>query len=300
MKRMLQLLLLATVLLSLPAWAELRVVACEPEWAALASAIGGDDITADSATPGLQDVHHIPARPSLIARVRRADLLVCTGAGLEAGWLPVLLRQAGNAKVQPGQPGFLEAAEYVEMLEVPVSVDRSQGDVHPYGNPHIQTDPRNIPPVAAALLERLVLLDPDGAEGYRARHAGFSDQWGTALEDWSARGAELEGMAIVTHHKSWIYLVNWLGLDEVATLEPKPGIEPSAGHLARLLTSIEGRDVRLIIRTSYQSARASDWLSARIDAPAVVLPHTVGSVDGTDDLFSLYEIMLTTLERGSR
>ena len=300
MKRMLQLLLLATVLLSVPAWAELRVVACEPEWAALASAIGGDDITADSATTGLQDVHHIQARPSLIARVRRADLLVCTGAGLEAGWLPVLLRQAGNAKVQPGQPGFLEAAEYVEMLEVPVSVDRSQGDVHPYGNPHIQTDPRNIPPVAAALLERLVLLDPDGAEGYRARHAGFSDQWGTALEDWSARGAELEGMAIVTHHKSWIYLVNWLGLDEVATLEPKPGIEPSAGHLARLLTSIEGRDVRLIIRTSYQSARASDWLSARIDAPAVVLPHTVGSVDGTDDLFSLYEIMLTTLERGSR
>lgn len=292
--------LLASLLLAAPAWAELRVVACEPEWAALARVIGGDDVTADAATTGLQDVHHIQARPSLIARVRRADLLVCTGAGLEQGWLPILLRQAGNAKVQPGQPGFLEASEFVEMLEVPVSVDRSQGDVHPYGNPHIQTDPGNILPVADALLERLVLLDPEGAERYRARHAGFADRWGRALEDWTARGATLEGMAIVTHHKSWIYLVNWLSLEEVATLEPKPGIEPSAGHLARLLASVEGRDVRLIIRTSYESARASEWLSARIDAPAVVLPHTVGSVDGTDDLFSLYETMLTTLERGSR
>jgi zinc/manganese transport system substrate-binding protein len=291
-------LLLLGLLLSAPAaWAEVRIVACEPEWAALAALIGGDRVTTDAATTGLQDVHYIQARPSLIAKVRRADLLVCTGAGLESGWLPILLRQSGNPHVQPGDTGFLEASRYVEMLEIPTSVDRSEGDVHPFGNPHIQTDPRNMLPVADALLERFVLLDPAGAEDYRRRHAEFAQQWGDALADWTERGSSLAGMPIVTHHKSWVYLVHWLDLDEVATLESKPGIEPSAGHLARVLESVEGRDVRVIIRTSYQNARASDWLSARTGAPAVVLPHTVGSVEGTDDLFSLYETMLATLER---
>jgi zinc/manganese transport system substrate-binding protein len=294
------LLLLAGLLAVAPARAELRVFACQPEWAALAGELGGDEVQVESATTGMQDVHYIQARPSLIAQVRRADLVVCTGAGLEAGWLPLLLRQGGNAKVQPGQPGFLEASQHVEMLEVPVSVDRSQGDVHPYGNPHIQTDPRNILPVADALAERLAALDPGGADGYRRRHADFVARWQEAVTGWTERGRALAGMAIVTHHKSWVYMVNWLGLDEVATLEPKPGIEPSAGHLARLLEQIGDKGVRLIVRTSYESSRASDWLSGRIDAPAVVLPHTVGSVEGADDLFGVYEVMLRRLEEGAR
>ncbi len=294
------LLLLAGLLAVAPARAELRVFACQPEWAALAGELGGDEVQVESATTGMQDVHYIQARPSLIAQVRRADLVVCTGAGLEAGWLPLLLRQGGNAKVQPGQPGFLEASQHVEMLEVPVSVDRSQGDVHPYGNPHIQTDPRNILPVADALAERLAALDPGGADGYRRRHADFVARWQEAVTGWTERGRALAGMAIVTHHKSWVYMVNWLGLDEVATLEPKPGIEPSAGHLARLLEQIGDKGVRLIVRTSYESSRASDWLSGRIGAPAVVLPHTVGSVEGTDDLFGVYEVMLRRLEEGAR
>jgi len=297
MRTLVRPLLLAGLLIGAPAWAQLRIVSCEPEWASLAEALGGDDVKAESATTGLQDVHHIQARPSLIARVRRADLLICTGAGLEAGWLPILLRQAGNAKIQPGQPGFLEASQHIEMLEVPVSVDRSQGDVHPYGNPHVQTDPRNILPVADTLVERLATLDAANADAYRSRHADFSARWTEAVDGWTTRGTGLRGMAIVTHHKSWVYMVNWLDLNEVATLEPKPGIEPGAAHLARLLGSVEGRGVRLIIRASYQSARASEWLADRIDAPAVVLPHTVGSVDGTDDLFALYEVMLTTLEQ---
>jgi zinc/manganese transport system substrate-binding protein len=294
------LLLLAGLLAVAPARAELRVFACQPEWAALAGELGGDEVQVESATTGMQDVHYIQARPSLIAQVRRADLVVCTGAGLEAGWLPLLLRQGGNAKVQPGQPGFLEASQHVEMLEVPVSVDRSQGDVHPYGNPHIQTDPRNILPVADALAERLAALDPGGADGYRRRHADFVARWQEAVTGWTERGRALAGMAIVTHHKSWVYMVSWLGLDEVATLEPKPGIEPSAGHLARLLDQIGHGGVRLIVRTSYESSRASDWLSGRIGAPAVVLPHTVGSVEGTDDLFGVYEVMLRRLEQGAK
>src|SRR5690242_16123631 len=154
-----------------PANAAVSVLTCEPEWAALATELGGSLVNAESATTPEQDPHYIQARPSLIAKVRRAALVVCTGADLEVGWLPLLLRQAGNAAVQPGQPGSFVASDYVELLDKPSSVDRSQGDVHPYGNPHIQTDPRNIGKVAAALAERLAMLDSANAATYRSRAA---------------------------------------------------------------------------------------------------------------------------------
>ena len=157
--------LLAALLAASPlsAHAALDILTCEPEWAALATELGGNLVSAESATTPQQDPHYIQARPSLIAKVRRAALVMCTGADLEVGWLPLLLRQAGNAAVQPGQPGFLNAADFVELLDKPSSVDRSLGDVHPYGNPHVQTDPRNIGKVAAALVERLASLDSANA-----------------------------------------------------------------------------------------------------------------------------------------
>jgi len=280
-----------------PAVAGLSVFACEPEWAWLTAELGGDAVDVYAATTGKQDVHFIQARPSLISKLRRADLVVCTGADLEAGWLPVLLRQGGNAAVQPGRPGFLEASRHVDMLEVPASVDRSQGDVHPFGNPHIQLDPRNIGRVAEVLARRLEQLDPSGSEGYRARYAEFSNRWAKAVADWESRATDLAGMAIVTHHRSWVYLIDWLQLDEVASLEPKPGIEPGAGHLADLLADIEGRDVRLIVRSSYQSPRASQWLSRRSHIPAEVLPHTIGSIPDTDDMYSVFHAIIDSLTR---
>jgi len=286
------LLLLAT---TLPAHAELQILTCEPEWSALAKEIGGDLVSTESATTPFQDPHYIQARPSLIARVRRADLIICTGADLEVGWLPQLLRQAGNGDVQPGRPGFLTASDYVEMLDKPTSVDRSLGDIHPYGNPHIQTDPRNIGLVAAALAERLAQLDAANAEQYRARYADFAARWDQAVERWSAAVAPLRGMGIVTHHKGWFYVERWAGLEEIANLEPKPGLPPSAGHLAELLDQLADKPVRLIIRSVYEDAKASDWLAERKGIPAVVLPHTVGSVDGTDDLFALFDVIVATL-----
>jgi len=274
----------------------LRVFACEPEWAALASELGGERVDVYSATTGMQDVHYIQARPSLIARYRRADLVICTGADLEAGWLPLLARQAGNPRVAQGQPGLLAAAEFVPMLEVPVSVDRAGGDIHPYGNPHIQLDPRNIGRVAAALGPRLMEIDPEGREYYRARFEDFQTRWAAAVADWERRGESLSGMGIVVHHRSWVYLQQWLGLEELGSLEPKPGIDPSASYLAELLGSLEGRDLSLIIRSAYQSKRASDWLASRTGAPAVVMPQTVGAVPGTDDLFSWFDTILGRLE----
>jgi zinc/manganese transport system substrate-binding protein len=288
---------IAAVLATAPfsAHAALEVLTCEPEWAALATELGGSLVSAESATTPQQDPHYIQARPSLIAKVRRAALVVCTGADLEVGWLPLLLRQAGNATVQPGQPGFFNAADYVEMLDKPSSVDRSLGDVHPFGNPHIQTDPRNIGKVAAALAERLASLDSANAATYRARYEDFAARWQAAVTRWSAAAEPLKGKQVVTHHKGWVYLESWLGLVEVGNLEAKPGLPPSAAHLAELLEGIKGKQVTAIIRSAYEDAKASEWLAGRTSVPYVVLPHTVGSTPGADDLFGMFDVIVKTL-----
>jgi len=274
------LLTLVAVLLALPAHAAVEVLACEPEWAALATEIGGKLVSAESATTPQQDPHYIQARPSLISKV---------------GWLPLLLRQAGNAGVQPGQPGFLNAADYVELLDKPSSVDRSLGDVHPYGNPHIQTDPRNIAKVAATLADRLAQLDGANAATYKQRYQDFATRWQAAVERWTADVAPLKGKKVVTHHKGWAYLENWAGLFEVGNLEPKPGLPPSAAHLAELLDQLKGQQVAVIIRSTYEDEKASEWLGSRTMIPHVVLPHTVGSVAGTDDLFKMFDVLVKTL-----
>jgi len=284
-----------SALAQMPAYAAVRVFACEPEWASLARELGGDRVEVTSATSPEQDVHYIQARPSLIAQVRRADLVMCTGAELEVGWLPLLLRQGGNPKVQPGQQGYFEAASAVHLLEIPTSVDRARGDVHPYGNPHILLDARNILPIAEELAGRLKALDPAGAITYDERHRDFVARWNAALTRWTERTAPLRGMQFVSHHRSYVYLAHWLGLEEVASLEPKPGIEPSTGHLAELLERIRTSDVKVIMRSVYQSSRASDWLASRTGIPAIVLPHTVGSQPGADDLFALFDMIINRL-----
>jgi zinc/manganese transport system substrate-binding protein len=288
--------LLLFVLPALPAVAEVRVFACEPEWAALAGEIGGELVAADSATTGLQDVHHIQARPSLIARLRKADLLVCTGAGLEAGWLPVLLRRANNGRVQPGKPGYMEASAYVAMLERPEIVTRAAGDVHAQGNPHIQLDARNFLPVADALAERLVQIDPANAAQYRAGLADFRQRWQAALDNWTRESVSLHDLPIVVHHNAWVYLVQWLQLQQLATLEPLPGVPPSSSHLSRLLQQLEGSDAAAIIYSPYQNPRAANWLAERTSLPVIELPTTIGGTPAATDLFSLFDDIVKQLQ----
>ena len=218
--------------------AAIEVFTCEPEWAALVQELGGEHVSASSATTALQDVHHIQARPSLIARLRRADLLVCTGAGLEEGWLPVLLRRANNPRVQVGASGYLETSDHVRLLDRPGRVDRAEGDIHPGGNPHVQLDPRNIGQIAEVVTQRLAVIDPVHADDYRTRLADFSRRWDQAIARWETRAGPLRGMPVVVHHNSWVYLQHWLGLEVVGTLEPKPGIPPSSTHLSRLLEPV--------------------------------------------------------------
>ena len=205
----LSLALAALMLLSAPsAYAALRVFACEPEWGALATALGGGDVDVYTATTGLQDPHQIQARPALISRLRNADIAVCTGAELEIGWMPVLLRQSSNGKVQPGQPGYFEAAQQVTLLEKPERLDRAEGDIHPAGNPHIQTDPRNMRIVAAALAKRFAALDPAHAAAYAQREQAFDQSLAQAMGRLAAEAAPLKGVSFVSYHKSWVYLAN--------------------------------------------------------------------------------------------
>lgn len=269
--------------------AALNVFACEPEWGALAQELGGDKVSIYTATTAMQDPHRIQARPSLIARARSADLLVCTGSELEIGWLPILLRQSGNEAIQPGKPGYFEATNFVQMLEKPTRLDRSEGDVHPGGNPHIQTDPRNILLVANALLPRLIQIDRGNAAYYEARHKAFTDRWKSALQRWEKEAAPLKGVPIIVQHKGFPYMENWLGLKEVAALEPKPGVEPTSSHLAEVLSQVQSQKVAVIIRAAYNDGRASDWLAERTKIHAIALPFTVGGSEKAADLFGLYE-----------
>src|ERR1019366_7837905 len=180
------------VLLAQPAFAQLKVLACEPEWGALAQELGGDKVSVYSATTALQDPHHIEARPSLIARARNADLVVCSGSELEVGWLPLLLMQSGNSKIQPGTSGYLKTSQFVSRLEIPKILDRSLGDIHPAGNPHIHLDPRNIAKVAEVLRDRLMQIDTANADFYKSRTAAFQQRWGEAIRRWENQAAPLK------------------------------------------------------------------------------------------------------------
>lgn len=301
MKKLLLILCLgAGLVLPAPARADtaINVFACEPEWEALAKEIGGAYVETVSATHAKQDPHHIRARPSLIARMRKADIVVCSGAGLEIGWLPLLLQKAGNADVQPGSPYSIMAAEHVRVLDKPAVVDRSMGDVHPEGNPHVHLNPRNVLKIADVLAQRLAQRDPAHAEAYRARHDDFTRRWKDAIRRWESKAAPLKGKSVITHHKAWTYLLDWLDLKLLNTLEPKPGIPPNTGHLETLLQQVKGTPVLAILRTPYAPDDASAWLSGKSGIPAIVLPYTIGGTEGTDDLFSLYDETLRRLTGG--
>ena len=288
---------LAAALLSpTAADAEVRILACEPEWAALAEEIGGDDVTVHSATHGRQDAHYIRARPSLIAKVRRAKILLCSGADLEVGWLPVLLERGAGRIVQPGQPGHIMAADHVEVLERPEALDRSLGDIHPGGNPHVHLDPRNMAVLAEVLTERLERIDPERAEAYRQRLASFQTRWAEAMAGWQERTAALRGMKVIVYHKAWVYLLRWAELDRIAVLERVSGVPPTASHLVEILDQVRDSGARAILRAPHEPDNASDWLSGKTGIPVVDLPFTVGGRPEATDLFSLFDSTLALLE----
>jgi zinc/manganese transport system substrate-binding protein len=286
---------LSAFLVSIHANAALNILACEPEWGALAKELGGDKVSVYTAVTALQDPHRVEARPSLIARARSADLMVCTGAQLEIGWVPLLQTQSGNPKIQSGQAGYFEAASAVSPIERPTSVDRSLGDVHPAGNPHIHLDPRNIARVAAALAERMASLDAREASYYREKSKSFLGRWSEASARWQQQGAPLKGVGVVVYHKNLTYLINWLGMRELGTLEPKPGLPPSTAHLTGLLEQLKQTPAKAVVRAAYNEPRAAEWVAERAGIPSIVVPFTVGGTDAAKDLFGLYDDSIARL-----
>ncbi len=274
----------------------LNVFACEPEWGALVKELAGDIVEITVATTAFQDPHQLQARPSLIAAVRRADLLICTGAQLEIGWLPLLLRRSANPHIQVGDPGYFLAANFVRKIEIPKLVDRSQGDIHPQGNPHVHLDPRNIQRLASALAKRLAEIDRSGSSVYESRLNDFQDRWSAAMLRWEDESADLAGLRLVSHHRSFSYLAAWLDLDIVATLEPKPGIPPSGAHLARLLEQLTPDPPAGVIRTPYSNEKPSAWLSERLGTAELQLPYTIGGTDDVVDLFTLFDETIRLLK----
>lgn len=286
----------AAIAFAAPARADLSVFACEPEWGALATEIGGAKVSVYTATTGRQDPHQIQARPSLIAKARAADVAVCTGAELEVGWLPMVVQQSANGKLSDPATGLFEASSFVQLAEQPSRLDRSEGDIHAAGNPHIQTDPRNILSVANAMEQRFATLDAGNAAFYQGRLADFAARWKTALAKWDAIAVTLKGVPIAVQHTSWIYLERWTGMKRIVALEPKPGVPASSGYLAEVLGKLQASPVKLIIRAAYEDERASTFVAEKANVPAVVLPFTVGGTDGAKDLFSLYDDTLTRLK----
>lgn len=273
--------------------AAINIFACEPEWGSLAHEIGGDQLDITVATTARQDPHHIRAKPSLLAAMRNADLVICSGADLEVGWLPLLLQKAGSANVQPGNVGHVMAADYVKKIGVPEKLDRAMGDIHPQGNPHVHLNPHNMIPVAKEISKRLQQIDPDHKNLYTKNETAFLQKWQNAIQKWEQQAASLKNMAIVVHHTNAAYLIDWLGLKQVATLEPKPGLPPTASHLEDVLQKIKNQNVKFITRAPYENEQASQWVSEKTNIPMIVLPYTV---DGDENLFSLFDQTIALLK----
>lgn len=282
------------------AHADLKVFATVPEWGALAQEIGGSKVKVYTATNAFQDPHRIEAKPSLLAQARQANLVIAAGADLEIGWLPLVLRDSGNSAIQLGRPGYFEAASYVNRLEVPTTVDRAHGDVHPAGNPHTHLDPRNVLKVGEALTARMAELDSANAAAYQSGYQAFAGKWQAAMTRWQKDAAPLKGVPVLVHHASFVYLLNWLGMREVGTLEPKPGVEPTSGHLTDLLSRQQTMPAKMVLRAAYQQEGPSQWVAGKSGVPAILLPYTVGGTPEAKDLFGLFDDTVQRLLKGLR
>jgi zinc/manganese transport system substrate-binding protein len=285
-------------LLAAGAHADLKIFATVPEWGALAREIGGDKVKVYTATNAFQDPHRIEAKPSLLAQARQANLLIAAGADLEVGWLPLVLRDSGNAAIQTGRPGYFEASSFVSRLDVPATLDRAHGDVHAAGNPHIHLDPRNVLKVAEALTGRMVELDGANAGTYQSGYQVFAGKWQAAMVRWQKEAAPLKGVPVLVHHASFVYLLNWLGMKELGALEPKPGVEPTSGHLTGLLARQQSAPAKMVLRAAYQQEGPSQWIAGKTGMPAVLLPYTVGGTAEAKDLFGLFDDTIQRLLKG--
>ena len=283
--------------LSLSLFPNIKVAATYPYIGDLVKKIGGEHVEVKALSKGSWDPHTIVPKPSLIAKVRKADLLVINGAQLELGWLPPLLNQANNSRVMPGQKGFLDLANVVQLIQVPTSVSRAGGDIHPAGNPHYCLGPDNIPKLASAVASKLGQLDPKNNSFYEENSKEFLEQWQKRLADWDARMLSLKGKKVIEYHRNVDYFLERFGIEVCATVEPLPGIPPTSKHIRHLIEKVKNGDISLILHDVYHSKKTSKYLSQKTGIRYVVLPHDVEAVKEATDIVALYEQIVSRLSQ---
>jgi len=281
--------------------AKLRVVASIETLADLSRQVGGDRVEVTSLSRGYQDPHFVDAKPSLVLALNRADALAYVGLDLEIGWLPPLVQQSRNARIQRGQPGNIDASSSIRAEDIPTVPSeqlRALGDIHPLGNPHYWIPPKNARAIARLLAERFTALDAGGAATYKAELARFEARLAAKEKEWEAAAAPLKGTRIVTFHKSWSYLAHWLGLEEIGYIEPKPGIPPTANHTAQLVELMKKTGARLVVVESFYPSSMARFVADNGKARLVAAPSNVGATPAIKTYFDLVDAVIGALKGG--
>jgi zinc/manganese transport system substrate-binding protein len=276
--------------------AVLHVVSSIPTLGSLAKEVGGNRVEVESLGKGFQDPHFVEPKPSLMLVLNRADLLLHVGLELEIGWLPPLILGSRNARIQSGELGNLDCSRAIPVLDVPTTkVDRSMGDIHPQGNPHYWLPPGNAKIIAREIAQRLGDLDPEGKAEYEKNLAAFTAKVAAKEKEWSPLTTKLKGVKVATYHKSWSYVSQWLGLEEIGYVEPKPGIPPDPQHLARLITSMKQEGARLLLMEDFYNKGIASLVAEKAGAKLLDLPTDVGASPQIKDWFTLVDTVVKAL-----
>lgn len=281
--------------------AAMKVVTTTEDLASLVREVGGDKVSVEALARGYQDPHFVEAKPSFVLKLYGADLLVVVGRELEASWLPALITQSRNAKVQPGAAGYLDASQGARILDVPTGqITRAMGDVHPQGNPHYWLDPDNGRRIAKSIETRLAQLSPNDAAFFAQRYADFDRRLTEAQKRWMAAMAPYKGLKIVTYHRSWPNFTDVFGLDVIGYVEPRPGIPPSPAHTLSLMQEMKRQGVRIILVEPYFDLKTPDAIARDTGAKVLVLPPSVGGVKEATDYIALFDYGIRLLTQAIR
>jgi zinc/manganese transport system substrate-binding protein len=288
--RLLSIVTLAALALAAPAGAAVNVMASTEDLADLARQVGGDKVKVEAIARGYQDPHFVEAKPSFILKLAKADLLVVVGRELEIGWLPPLIQQSRNAKVQPGAEGYLDASLTAKILEIPTGqITRAMGDVHPQGNPHYWLDPGNGRHIAKAIVDKLSKMDAADAAYFQSRYADFDKRLAEAEKRWDAQMAPYKGLKIVTYHRSWPNFTERFGLDVIGYVEPRPGIPPSPSHTIDLIGEMKRQQVKILLVEPYFDLKTPQSIARETGAKVVVMSPSVGGEKEITDYIALFD-----------
>lgn len=280
---------------------KIRIVTATSDLASFAQEVGGDRVEVDSIARGYQDPHFVEAKPSFLLKLRQADLLITVGLELEIGWLPPLITQSGNPRIQPNSAGYLDASQFAEILEKPAGVvTRAMGDVHPFGNPHYWLDPENARRVAQGIANRLTEMSPGDAAYFHSRFADFSQRLTDAERTWDAEIQPFHGSKVITYHRSWPNFLKHFELVSAGEIEPRPGIPPTPSHTFELINMMKRDNVKIILVEPYFDLKTPNAIARETGAQVVVMPPSVGGEKEITDYFKLFDYDLALLIKALR